>query len=343
MNPGELWVPAPPPFVSAPASGRSISRPGKTIQRIVSAFCRSSAALLVTEDGRRIAEASDEEIWAGLDSHRRAVMRPLLRTPEFRAACHKAAVLPELNGRKWLRSFAVYDEWQQSAFSNEAVQPLSRRERRTCQDCHMPRANGLASHRWPGGNTAIPNYYGWPEQEAAVRKFLQSSGISVDIFALRPAGSGEAKPAAFVDGGTVLSPGATVEVDVVVANRGVGHSFPAEPRDIFEAWLEFEARDASGRVLAHSGAARQDGTLEPGAHAYRTVPIDSQGRPITRHEIWNTRVAAFDRHIPAGRADLGRFRVSIPEDVAGPVTLTARLNYRRFNRAYWTSWPRRCP
>jgi tetratricopeptide (TPR) repeat protein len=310
--------------------------------RGIGSYTLAPPAVLVREDGTRLRDASDAEIRGDLASHKRAVMRPLLKTPELCAACHKAAVVPEMNGRKWLRSFSVYDEWQQSSMSGETVQPLNKRERQSCQSCHMPPSGtGYASHRWPGANTAIPAYYKWPEQTAATTALLQSQALNVDIFAVRagaqqtgdsvapllPANSGATNFLGTAAGGKVT-------VDVVVSNRNVGHSFPPEQRDIYEAWLEFEARDASGRVVYHSGAVNPDGTLDASAHAYRTIPIDSSGSPITKHDIWNTRVGAFDRHIPAGRADLGCFSFDVLRDARLPLRLTARLNYRRFNKHY---------
>lgn len=310
--------------------------------RGIGSYTLAPPAMLVREDGTRLRDASDAEVRADLASHKRAVMRPLLKTPEFCAACHKAAVVPEMNGRKWLRSFSVYDEWQQSAMSNETVQPLNKRERQSCQSCHMPPSEtGYPSHRWPGANTAIPAFYKWPKQTEATTALLQSQALAVDIFAAR---AGEQQAADTIaplmptkSGATNFAnatAGAQVTVDVVVSNRNVGHSFPPEQRDIYEAWLEFEARDASGRVVYHSGAVNPDGSLEASAHAYRTIPIDSQGSPITRHDIWNTRVGAFDRNIPPGRADIGCFSFPIPADARFPLRLTARLNYRRFNKQY---------
>jgi len=293
-------------------------------------------ALLELPDGRRIKSASDQEILADLVSHRRAMMRPLLKRPEFCASCHKAAVVPALNGRKWFRTFSVFDEWQQSAFSGETVQPLSVRSYENCQTCHMPvdEKSGYALHRWPGGNTAIPAHYGWPQQMKATADLLKSGVVSVDIFALSARISDGHEVFERLDGAVTVAPGQSVSVDVVVANRGVGHSFPAELRDMFEAWLEFRAIDATGKVLMHSGAVRPDGTLEWSAHAYRAIPISDDGQPITKHDIWNTRIGAFDRHIAAGRADVGRFEFNIPEDAHGPIKLVARLNYRRFNSRF---------
>lgn len=293
-------------------------------------------ALLELADGRRILNASDDDIINDLESHSRAMMRPLLKQPEFCAACHKSAVVPELNGRKTSRSFSAYDEWQQSAFSGETVQPLSERKYESCQTCHMPKepSSGYALHRWPGGNNAIPAHYGLPNQVKATSDFLKAGVVSVDIFALLTRTSDRREVVVPLDSTTTVSAGESVSVDVVVANLGVGHSFPAELRDMFEAWIEFQATDATGKVLVHSGAVSADGTLEWSAHAYRSVPIGNDGRPITRHEIWRTRIGAIDRQIPAGRVDVGRFSFKVPVDARGPIKLVARLNYRHFNSRF---------
>jgi hypothetical protein len=50
-------------------------------------------AVLVDENGAPITHpVPDSEILAHLDRHSKAVMRPLLHTSEFCAACHKAAI-----------------------------------------------------------------------------------------------------------------------------------------------------------------------------------------------------------------------------------------------------------
>lgn len=194
----------------------------------IGSYIIAPPALLELKDGRRIKDATDQDILNDLESHGRAMMRPLLKQPEFCAACHKSAIVPELNGRKWFRTFSVYDEWQQSAFAGETVQPLSARPRQDCQSCHMPqqRMTGYASHRWPGGNTAIAAHYGWTEQEKATADLLKSGVVSVDIFALLSPGTNTANLIAPVERASRVLPGQTVSVDVVVANRGVGSYIP---------------------------------------------------------------------------------------------------------------------
>lgn len=159
----------------------------------IGSYTINTPAILIRGNGERLKEASNQEILGDLDSHRRAVMRPVLKSPEFCASCHKAAVVPEMNGRKWIRTFSVYDEWQQSAFSNQTTQPLSKRPVQNCQSCHMPDqpSVGYKSHRWAGGNTAIPAHYNLKEQLQATTDLLKSGIIDIDIFAVRNGKSGD--------------------------------------------------------------------------------------------------------------------------------------------------------
>ena len=98
-------------------------------------------AVLVDENGAPVTRpVSDAEILAHLDRHSKAVMRPLLQTAEFCAACHKAAIPASLDDYKWLRAFSVYDEWQGASFTKQSPLPFYRKDAvSTCQTCHMPR------------------------------------------------------------------------------------------------------------------------------------------------------------------------------------------------------------
>src|SRR5215471_13371561 len=96
---------------------------------------------LVKEDGTPVFGAvSDAQIMGDVPSHRRAMMRPLLKSPEFCGTCHKSVAPTALNNYKNIRGFSAYDEWQQSGASGETVTPFYRRDRRVeCRACHMPR------------------------------------------------------------------------------------------------------------------------------------------------------------------------------------------------------------
>jgi tetratricopeptide (TPR) repeat protein len=133
--------------------------------------------------------------------------------------------------------------------------------------------------------------------------------------------------------------GDTVRVEVVVRTRRVGHFFPGGTVDAFDCWLELQARDSKGRVVFWSGKVEDDGhgPVEPGAHFYRSLQLDGHGNPINKRNAWATRAVMYARLIPPGAADTVHFRLKVPEDCGDSITLTAKLNYRKFS--WWnTQW-----
>ncbi len=229
------------------------------------------------------------------------------------------------------------------------------------------------SHRFPAANTAVPYVTGDAKQLATTEKFLKSGFISVDIFAMSPVEedkrqtamirrAGEApqamstfavgeeaeqtgqvllrdvgKVAAPIDqSGALVKPGSTVRVDVVVRTRKIGHFFPGGTVDAFDVWLELQARDADGRIIFWSGRVEDNGRgqVEPGAHFYRSFMLDGEGNPINKRNAWQARSTLYVRLIPPGAADVAHYRVTVPKDARGPISLTARLNHRKFTRYY---------
>jgi Tfp pilus assembly protein PilF len=133
-----------------------------------------------------------------------------------------------------------------------------------------------------------------------------------------------------------LKPGSTVRVDVVVRTRAIGHFFPGGTVDAFDVWLELQGRDATGKLVYWSGRVDDDGKgpVEEGAHFYRSYALDGEGNPIDKRNAWQARSVLYVRLIPPGAADVAHYRVRIPADAVGPITLTAKLNYRKFAHTY---------
>ena len=133
--------------------------------------------------------------------------------------------------------------------------------------------------------------------------------------------------------------GDTVRVEVVVRTRKVGHFFPGGTVDAFDCWVELDARDNHGRVIFWSGEAADSGhgPVDPGAHFYRSLQLDAHGNPINKRNAWSTRATMYARLIPPGAADTVHYRLKVPEDCGDSITLTAKLNYRKFS--WWnTQW-----
>lgn len=229
------------------------------------------------------------------------------------------------------------------------------------------------SHRFPGANMAVPFVNGDQEQLKTTEKFLQSGFITVDIFAVSPdedgkdqirtvrrlgegprlmsgiatgeeaeqSGSGiireVGKLAAPIDKARAkLRPGSTVRLDVVVRTRKIGHFFPGGTVDAFDVWLEVQARDAAGRIVFWSGRVEEEGRgpVERGAHFFRSYQLDAAGNPINKRNAWQARSLLYARMIPPGAADVAHYRLRIPKDAQGPLTVTAKLNHRKFSHYY---------
>jgi tetratricopeptide (TPR) repeat protein len=234
--------------------------------------------------------------------------------------------------------------------------------------------NGMVhNHRFAAANTAVPFVNQDETQLKAVEGFLQSGFITVDIFAASPAETapglqmlrraGDSSPqqmSTFAVGeeaeaggqfflrevGKVaaplnvaqpaLEPGSSARVSVVVRTKKIGHFFPGGTVDAFDVWLELQAKDATGRVIFWSGAVEDGGRgpVEKGAHFYRSFMLDGDGNPINKRNAWQARSLLYVRLIPPGAADVAHFRLRIPPDAKGPLTLTAKLNHRKFAHYY---------
>ena len=231
----------------------------------------------------------------------------------------------------------------------------------------------MHSHRFAAANMATPFVNHDTEQMKQVESFLKSGFISVDIFSVAPidekaegvrmirragdapqamsaSGAGEeveaSGPAFIREVGQIaapidkaappLEPGSTARVDVVVRTRRIGHFFPGGTLDSFDIWLELQGRDADGRVVFWSGQAADEGKgpVETGAHFYRSYQLDGEGNPINKRNAWQARSVLYVRNIPPGAADTVHYRIRVPKDARGPITLTAKPNYRKFTHYY---------
>jgi tetratricopeptide (TPR) repeat protein len=303
-------------------------------------------SVMLDEKGNRIpGEVPDSEIRAHPDRHSKAVMQGFYRTAEFCSACHKANLPNQLNDYKWIRAFTAYDEWQNSKFSKRNPLTFYSADIQTCQNCHMQRMipklhddgakqGTFVSHRWLAGNTAVPFYYGFDEQLAKTKEFLRSGlYLNVDFFGIRKPETDQV----FAPLGSTafsLAPGETIETMVVIQNKNIGHSLIPEVRDLYEAWVEFTVQDSTGQEIYHSGFLKPDGAIDERAHSFTNRPVNAQGQFVDNHKVWTIHSVAYDNTIQAGRSVLVRYQFRIPPHAQGPLTFSARVNYRHLRQSY---------
>lgn len=288
---------------------------------------------------------ADQAIKSKPAVHKRMMLKPVFRKAEFCLACHKVSLDVPLNGYRYIRGQDEYDNWQDSGVSLNAARTFYLPPKaRLCQDCHMPleeaplgdvaaKDGKVRSHRFLAVNTALPHIRGDFDTIARIEHFLKDEKMRVDIFALR-----------YPDGEMVralsstrphLVPGEEVVFEVVVRNKGVGHTFPGGTNDSNEAWIDFSVTDEEGRVLFRSGALDQGGHVDKKSHFYRVVMVRHDGTEADERDAQTFHVAAFARTIGPGTADVARFAVRIPPEAGGQrLRVSARLQWRKFSRKY---------
>lgn len=290
------------------------------------------------------------------EAHRRAYSGHLEGGSELCASCHKGHVDEGVGGHRFFPVMNDYDPWQSSSYSGQGtVRSVHFPEPESCAGCHMGGAgDGRPSHRFAAAGTALPALRGDAEQAAAMEAALTSGWVTLDLFARTPGRAplppGEEPPVDLVE--PVLAPldrvaepvrpGESIRLDAVVRPHGVGHAFPGGKPDLQDVWVELEAVDGAGRTVLATGP-----DPEAGAHRFRTVWVDGEGRRVDRHRLWRARATASERRIEPTGAEVVRFRLDLPEDLEGPLAVTARLRHRAlppdFHRWAFESLGREAP
>jgi tetratricopeptide (TPR) repeat protein len=286
---------------------------------------------------------ADPELIRRHKSRRRSYFH---RLSQFCATCHKQSLITPVNNYKWFRGFDEYDGWQNSGISGAAVRSFySPESPLQCQNCHMPEVPSddagndggfVASHRFLGSNTALPAEHGYTAQLEETVRFLQDNQVTVDVFAVEVADNGAPRrQVAPLDAHRVdLAPGAEVTAEIVVRTRGVGHQFTGGTTDSNMSWLEVSLLDAGGNLVLMSGGMLDDRTIDENAHFYRGVFLDEAGQELDKRNGWDRRTPVYVRFIPPGAADTAHYRFVVPDGAQGPLTLRARLNYRKHKQSY---------
>jgi Flp pilus assembly protein TadD len=273
--------------------------------------------------------------------HRKTFLKPFHRTPEFCSTCHKVELIPALNSYRWMRGQNHYDTWYDSGVSGRAVRSFyDPPQPKACRDCHLPpyrsdefgnKKGQLHDHLFPAANTALPFVRGDRETQDRIRQFLENKVLSVDLFALKRGDEvvpiGEKPPE--------VRPGETLDLEVVVRTRGVGHPYTNGTSDSNETWVSVEG-DAGKENFIRSGVLDTAGRLDPAADTLSLLVIDHDGRHMDRRQPQDIHVPLYNNGIGPGAARVVHYRVRVPDDAKDAITLRAGVHYRKFSRDYTT-------
>ena len=284
--------------------------------------------------------------------HKRSFLKPLHKTAEFCGTCHKVHLPESLNRYRWLRGQNHYDSFLLSGVSGHGVASFYYPERAeaNCNRCHMPlvpsadfaaRRNDASgrrtvhAHGFPAANTALGHLLGFPEHVQAAHRRMLEGALRVDIFAAHVGADITAPPVAPLRPRTLaLLPGREYVFDVVLRNLAVGHLFTEGTADSNEVWLQVTAT-AAGQLLGASGLlAAGDRAVDPWTHFVNAYVLDRHGNRIDQRNAEDIFTPLYNHQIPPGAATTAHYRLRVPENLRAPVTLRARLLYRKFDTTY---------
>ncbi len=264
------------------------------------------------------------------EQHIRSFSRPLYKTPEFCAACHKQYIDKEVNidiGK--VQGQNQYDSWKNSRWYHEGSQ-----QARTvsCRECHMPLiesadpARGDASdynrnpadgrhrsHRTLAANQYIPvvhNLEGADQHVALTEQWLRgeleipeiaekwTTGPVIRMKVLAP---------------KAVSPGQDVRLQVLLTNNKTGHDYPTGPLDMLESWVELQVTDEAGNLIYHTGGLDGKDRVDNTTLSYRADGFDRKGKLIDRHNLWDLVGASYKRTLYPGMTDTVEARFQCPD------------------------------
>ncbi|TFG88377.1 MAG: hypothetical protein E4H17_02460 [Gemmatimonadales bacterium] len=254
------------------------------------------------------------------DFHDIAV-NPFLQSAEFCGICHNEQDPFDM----WVK--ATHIEWRDSPYGAAGI---------TCQECHMPRADGPLTD---GGEVFTAarqhTFHGVHSPE----KLLGA----VEVLLTPRTATAKA--------------GDSLTIDALVLNAKAGHMIPSGSVEERVVWLHVEAEDSQGarwhlpvavkgfegehwtiadpEALAYQDIAdiqglknfkglKRDGDVPAGDRIYRMPYLDPQGRMTVAQ--WNTASFGPDYRLPPLTAVPESFTWTLPAEVApGPVTITATV------------------
>ena len=228
-----------------------------------------------------------------IDPGRRTIMRsvtgfvqaeaPHIKQSELCASCHTLITEAYGPGGEVIGSLPEqmnYQEWQHSAFN---------REQRSCQSCHMPKAEGpirassvlgdardsMSRHLFVGGNAFMVGILGRYRDELGV----EASPAELDATAGATVRQLQRETAEIAVSEPRVA-GSALAFDVGITNL-TGHKFPTGYPSR-RTWLHVTVRDARGGVVFESGALDDTGAIRGNDADERASAFEPHYEEITR-------------------------------------------------------------
>jgi hypothetical protein len=305
---------------------------------------KGNAAFTMTQPARYLFEmdsgatarvVSDYLIRAYPKKHVAELERPLVKSPQFCAACHKQFIDEEINRVGWVQLQNQYDNWRKSRWNH----PGDPKRTIECRECHMtltqsddpasgdasdynrtPRDGMHRSHRFLGANQFIPTALKLAGADEHVR--LTEKWLRGEIAVPEIADKWRRGPAVPIELSAPESavPGKPIVLQAELTNNKPGHDFPTGPLDIIQAWVEITVTDQAGRLVFQSGQRDSAHFIAPGSFMFKAEPVDQYGNLIDRHNLWEMVGVRYRRALYPGSSDQEQFSFVCPGSVVSGST-----------------------
>jgi tetratricopeptide (TPR) repeat protein len=267
-----------------------------------------------------------------IEAHRARLTMAPLRSSKLCGSCHRSFSGPAIGNDSHLRGIDDLGDWASSAYGGAVPSHLVSAGAQTCQGCHMKAETAseaemsgtydgvVRTHRWAASHTALASQLPDPAHVEQARREL-SGAVTVDIGAVRSGTDRSVLPEE-----TRVLGGEHLVFDVLLQNERVGHRFPGGVRDLHDAWIEVEVRDARGKLLGVSEGGRD---THEDVFVLRATMLSEEARTELFHAVHRFAAPAFDRTLEAHDARAVRYSMRLPTRVALPLRVEARLLHRK--------------
>jgi len=254
------------------------------------------------------------------EKHVAEYKRPLYKSSEFCAACHKQVpAAGEATSAGLAQEQNEYDSWKSGRYYHGEDHP----DTIECRECHMPlvdsddpaRGDDVDSYRSPGdgkhrshrvlaSNMYIPAAMDIPGGDEQAELTIQWLRGEIEVPEIADKWTTGPTVEIEIDAPERIAAGDLVNIKLHLHNNKTGHDFPAGPLDVLESWIELTVEDNLGNTLMELGA---DRSISPSIDApvvYKADWYDSQGLPVERHNLWDVVGASYKRTIRSGGSDV---------------------------------------
>lgn len=286
----------------------------------------------------------------GSEQHKQDMAPEVLGTSQYCASCHAQFMDKDVNNWGWVKMQDEFSAWLNSPFAGTNDPRFAHANQQRCQDCHMPLvkardpaadAQGMVrDHRFVAANTMLTTIAGDHAMADAIERFMQSNKVRISIEPPhREDATVNSMPVREETRMAAIQPfyfykGEQAELNIVVANVGVGHDFPGGTIDINQAWVAVQVVDAEGNTVFDSGALDAEGYVDPDAYIYRSLPVDRHGDLVWRHDLFNMVGKTSVNVVKAGESDVINYQFAVPHWAKGPLSVAAQVKYRKLNTRY---------